>query len=55
MNRRQIHLAFLGAYALLVPLSMVTGWIDSVRFIAALSIWALFESRLAALYADPKA
>lgn len=29
------------AAVILIPVSLITGWIDSVRFVAALSIWAL--------------
>lgn len=42
----RVHLLILALYAVLVPVSIATGWIYSVPFVSALSIWALVESRL---------
>ena len=36
------------AAILLIPLSLITGWIHSVPFVAALSIWALVSGHWAA-------
>lgn len=36
------------AAMILIPISIITGWIDSVRFIAALSIWALVSGHWSA-------
>lgn len=42
----RIHLWILTIYAVLVPVSYYFGWLNSVTFVSALSIWALVESRL---------
>jgi hypothetical protein len=42
----KIHLFILVFYAALVPISYYYGWLSSVTFVSALSIWALVESRL---------
>jgi hypothetical protein len=36
------------AALILVPLSLLTGWIDSLRFVAALSVWALVSGHWSA-------
>ena len=36
------------AAMILIPVSIATGWIDSVRFVAALSIWALVSGHWSA-------
>lgn len=35
-------------FVLLIPVSLLTGWIDSVTFVAVLSLWALVSGHLAA-------
>jgi hypothetical protein len=32
----------------MIPVSVVTGWIDSVRYVSALSLWALVSGHWAA-------
>lgn len=53
MSRRtKAHLVALGAYVALTPVAFVLGWLESVAFVALLSIWALVESRWATLEAS---
>ena len=35
-------------WILMIPVSMVTGWIDSVTYVAALSLWALVSGHWSA-------
>ena len=39
-------------YVVLTPVSYALGWLNSVTFVAVLSIWALVESAIAAWRAD---
>lgn len=45
---RRLNGWFTIAAIILVPLSIFTGWIDSLRFVAALSVWALVSGHLSA-------
>lgn len=36
------------AWAAMIPVSVVTGWISSVTYVAALSLWALVSGHWAA-------
>jgi len=49
---RRANLVLAIAWAAMIPVSIVTGWIYSIAFIAAASIYANFISHLAALRAD---
>jgi hypothetical protein len=35
-------------WAVMIPIAFATGWIDSVRFVSVLSLWALVASHWAA-------
>jgi hypothetical protein len=35
-------------FILMIPVSLLTGWINSVTFVAVLSLWALVSGHLAA-------
>ena len=35
-------------FIVMIPVSILTGWVDSVTFVAALSLWALVSGHLAA-------
>jgi len=35
-------------WIIMIPISIVTGWINSVTYVAALSLWALVGSHLSA-------
>lgn len=39
-------------WVVMVPVSIFTGWINSVPFISAISLWALVASHLAAWQAS---
>ena len=47
-HRRWFHLAMLLFWIAMIPAAFFTGWIDSVRFVAALSLWALVEGHWSA-------
>jgi len=49
---RRLNLALAILWALMIPISVWTGWIFSIAFIAAASIYANFVSHLAAWRAD---
>ena len=49
---RRANLVLAIAWAAMIPVSIVTGWIYSIAFIAAASIYANFISHLAAWRAD---
>jgi hypothetical protein len=40
VNARVNGLLTLG-WAVMIPVAFITGWIDSVRFVSLLSLWAL--------------
>lgn len=48
----KVHYTILCAYIALTPISYVMGWLSSVTYVSLLSLWALVESRLAALEAS---
>lgn len=35
-------------WAVLIPVSFATGWVDSVRYVSALSLWALVSGHWSA-------
>jgi hypothetical protein len=39
-------------WILMIPVSLLTGWINSVTYVAALSVWALVASHWAAWQAS---
>jgi len=49
---RRVNLLLAIAWAAMIPISVMTGWIYSIAFIAAASIYANFISHLAAWRAD---
>lgn len=49
---RKINLGLAIAWAIMVPVSIVTGWLYSLAFISAVSIYANFVSHVAAWRAD---
>lgn len=49
---RWVNLILAVVWVLMVPLSIYTGWIYSVAFIAAVSIYANFVSHIAGWRAD---
>ena len=49
---RRLNFALAVAWALMIPVSILTGWIYSIAFIAAASIYANFISHVAAWRAD---
>jgi hypothetical protein len=49
---RKLNFALAMAWAVMIPVSILTGWIYSIAFIAAASIYANFISHLAAWRAD---
>ena len=49
---RKLNFALAVAWATMIPISILTGWIYSIAFIAAASIYANFISHLAAWRAD---
>lgn len=49
---RWINLALAITWAAMLPLSIATGWIYSVAFISAVSIYANFVSHIAGWRAD---
>lgn len=49
---RKINLALTCAWLAMIPLSIVTGWIYSVAFVSAISLYANVASHLAAWRAD---
>lgn len=44
---RRIHIALTWAWVLMIPLSIATGWIQSVIFVSAISLWANVASHAA--------
>jgi cobalamin biosynthesis protein CobD/CbiB len=49
---RRLNLALAVAWAAMIPVSILTGWLYSIAFIAAASIYANFVSHLTAWRAD---
>jgi hypothetical protein len=49
---RRINLWLAVLWAVMVPVSVITGWIYSLAFISAVSIYANFVSHIAAYRAD---
>jgi hypothetical protein len=49
---RRVNLLLAIGWAAMIPISVMTGWIYSIAFIAAASIYANFISHLAAWRAD---
>lgn len=49
---RQYHLAMTGLWMLMVPVSILTGIWESVRFVTFLSIWALVATEWGAWQAS---
>lgn len=49
---RRINLILAIAWLIMVPVSIVTGWLYSLAFISAVSIYANFVSHVAAWRAD---
>jgi hypothetical protein len=49
---RRLNLVLAILWAVMIPISVMTGWIFSIAFIAAASIYANFVSHLAAWRAD---
>lgn len=49
---RRMNMVLALSWAAMVPVSIVTGWIYSVAFVAAVSIYANFVSHVAAWRAD---
>lgn len=49
---RRFNLVRVIAYAVLTPVAYFLGWLNSVTFVALLSIWALVESAVAAWRSD---
>jgi hypothetical protein len=49
---RKVNLALTVAWLLMIPLSVATGWIYSVAFVSAISLYANVASHLAAWRAD---
>jgi hypothetical protein len=49
---RRLNLALAVAWALMIPIAILTGWIYSIAFISAASIYANFISHIAAWRAD---
>lgn len=45
---RRINGWFTVFWILMIPVSMVTGWINSVTYVAALSLWALVSGHWSA-------
>lgn len=41
---RRIQAALTIMWVLMIPLSLLTGWVKSVTFVSALSLWALVAS-----------
>lgn len=48
----KFHLWHLIAYIVLIPISFLAGWMESVTYVSALSIWALVLSQAAVLQAS---
>lgn len=40
------------AYLVLTPVAFMLGWLESVRFVSLLSIWALVETAIASWRSD---
>lgn len=49
---RQVNLWLSVVWALMVPVAIMTGWLYSIAFISACSIYANFASHVAAWRAD---
>lgn len=49
---RGANLVLAAAWALMIPIAVMTGWIYSIAFISAASIYANFASHIAAWRAD---
>jgi len=49
---RRINLVLAVAWAVMVPVAIATGWLYSIAFISACSIYANFASHVAAWRAD---
>jgi hypothetical protein len=49
---RKINLALTCVWVVMIPLSIMTGWIYSVAFVSAISLYANVASHLAAWRAD---
>jgi hypothetical protein len=49
---RKVNLALTIVWAIMIPISVVTGWINVVAFVSAISLYANVVSHLAAWRAD---
>ena len=47
----QLHLVLLLAWGVMIPVSVVTGWIDSIIFVSAVSIYANMATHWSAFQA----
>lgn len=45
---RKMNGWFTVLFIVMIPISLLTGWINSVTFVAVLSLWALVSGHLAA-------
>lgn len=45
---QRIHLFFTWFWVVMIPISVITGWIHSVTYVSALSLWALVSSHWSA-------
>jgi len=45
---RRLNGWFTILWIIMIPISLITGWINSVTFVAALSLWALVSGHWAA-------
>lgn len=52
MTWRLLNLVLTGAWVLVMPIAVATGWINSVPFVSTASIYANAASHLAAWRAD---
>jgi len=52
MNWRRINLVLTFVWLAMIPIAVVTGWLYSIAFISAASIYANVASHLAAWRAD---
>lgn len=43
-----VHLALAVLWAIMIPVALYTGWIESIVFVAAISIYANFAGHMAA-------